>query len=76
MRSPEPTVKFPDAWFTRGSGEERARAALKPFRSLALALGVGEKTTMAGPDLADVGVVVQALVERAEVILGIPDETF
>lgn len=76
MDSPEPTVKLPNAWYTRGSEEERARAALKPFRSLALVLGVDEKTTMTGPDLADVGVVVQALVERAEVIMGIPDETF
>jgi hypothetical protein len=39
-------------------------------------LGVEGKEPMNGPDLVDVGVVVQALVERAEVILGIPDETF
>ena len=73
MRSPESTVKFPDAWALGGTVEERARVALKPFRSLALALGAEARESLNGPDLADVGVVVQALVERAEVILGIPD---
>lgn len=76
MSSPDTaTANLPGAWIIRGS-EGRAKAALKPLRSLALALGVGEKQTVAGPDLADVGVVVQALVERAEVILGIPDGSF
>ena len=76
MASPETaTASLPCAWIMRGS-EERAKAVLKPFRSLALALGVDEKQSVTGPDLADVGVVVQALVERAEVILGIPDGSF
>lgn len=74
MRNNE-TATLPDAWTIRGN-EERARVALKPFRSLSLALGVGSDVSLTGPDLADVGVVIQALVERAEVILGIPGGSF
>lgn len=73
MGSLEPLGKLPDAWCCGGTGEERSQAALKPLRSLALALGAEARDSLNGPDLADVGVVVLALVERAEVILGIPD---
>lgn len=71
-----PTPKImPDAWISTDR-EHLETVALRPFRSLALLLGANDGRGTAEIDTGDVGVVVQALVERAEAILGIPDETF
>jgi hypothetical protein len=74
MSSPEAKDKIhlmpiPDAWVGL-SGEEAATEALRPLRSLALVLGDDRANEV---DALDTSRVIMALVQRAEVILGIPD---